>query len=127
VKITDLLAPAPWIEVTLHNGAELRLRRKPFCDEVVRESAGIAAEDNETGVHIRARKIAVWIAEWDVVDEDGKQVPPSVELLAQLDLRDLNAIDNAMGADFGLPTMGAAKDGTTPSETSDAGSSPVEN
>lgn len=126
MKITDLLAPMPWIEVTLHNGAELRIRRKPFNDQVVRESAAITLEDQETGVHMRARKIAVWIAEWDVVDETGRPVPPSVELIAQLDLRDLNAIDNAMGADFGLPTMGAAKDGTLPSEPSDAGSSPAE-
>lgn len=123
MKITELTT-MQWLTVTLRNGNELRLVRRPFSDQVLRESNSIQPEEGETAPHLRARRLAVWIETWDVLDEDGNPVPPSPELLAQLDYADLVAIDVAIGEDFKLPTTGATKeDGTTPSEPSGDGSS----
>lgn len=104
LKLSQVLnPPAPKITVKLHNGVELEIERHAFTREFADSLHELEPFEKETVRTYKTRQLLMAIKAWDVVDERGEPVPPSLEIFDQLDMRDINTIDDAIAGDVNPP------------------------
>lgn len=118
MRVSDLFQLPPPIEVTLHNGGVINIQRRPWSNVLDAEVNAMTQGEDERFHSFRARQVMLFLAAWDVEDEHGNAVPPSYDLLCEMDLRDILTIDAAMGADFLPPRRTTSPEsGERPSPT----------
>lgn len=79
------------LSVGLHNGEELVFTPRAWDAKLARflKDAETPANDGEIVAEFLVRFLAELIDSWEVIDGDGRQVPPSREILAQMHTGDL--------------------------------------